>query len=154
MSAQSGPLFHGVYPGVYSGVPLSHGVYPGCVHGGYLPWCIPGVCTGWIPLFHGVYQGVYRWIPPYMPSLVPWVVYIPPYHTLPTHPGYTMLPSVLYYTSTLRCVVQGEEALGSKREKLLGGRGREPPSLKGVREQRQLCAEFSSLSLRNVRKIG
>ena len=50
---------------------------------------------------------------------------MPPYHTLLYHPGYTtILPcAVLYCTYGTRCgAVQDDEALGSRKEILLGER--------------------------------
>ena len=61
--------------------------------------------------------------PGYMPPYPPWYIHHPTTPWVYQPPYY---PDRLDCTSTLRCSVHGERALGSEREKDLG---REPPSL-------------------------
>jgi len=66
------------------------------------------------------------WVSSLHTTLVPWWVYIPGYICLPTYPGYTMQHAVhglVYTVCTLAGTVLNDEALGSNREKPVGGRG-------------------------------
>ena len=110
-------------------------IYPGGVYTG---WCIPRLSLGWC-IYRVVYTqvclrvvymqgGVHLGMPPSLP----WWVYMPPVLCFPVYPWVhqhaPLYPGVPVPTD-LGVMLRGDEALGSEREKPLGMKGREPPSL-------------------------